>query len=235
MIPFLGPSDPFPPVHGALQEPNGLLAAGGSLTVQRLLDAYTRGIFPWFNAGDPVLWWSPDPRMVLATDALHMSRSLRKRLRRGDCHVTADRAFAAVLDGCAAPRDGETGTWLVPSMRRAYQRLHEAGLAHSIDVWAEGALVGGLYGVAVGNMFFGESMFASRTDASKIALVYLVRQLERWRFPLIDCQMSTTHLHSLGAREMRRAQFVREVERLVVEDGVPGPWSLDEDLMAASA
>lgn len=231
MIPFLGPADPFPPVHTALADPNGLLAAGGRLTVPRLLDAYARGIFPWFNAGDPVLWWSPEPRMVLPTDTLHVSRSLAKRLRRRDYQVTADRAFSAVLIGCAAARDGEVGTWLVPAMRRAYERLHEVGAAHSIEVWSDGSLAGGLYGVAVGRMFFGESMFARRTDASKIALVHLVRQLARWGFPLVDCQMSTPHLESLGAREITRAEFVREVRRLVREEGVPGPWHLEEDIV----
>lgn len=227
MIPLLGATDPFPPVERALTEPNGLLAAGGSLTVPRLVEAYARGIFPWFSAGDPVLWWSPDPRMVLFVDEFRASRSLAKRLRRGGYEVTADRAFADVLGACAAPRGSDAGTWLVPQMMRAYKRLHEAGVAHSIEVWMDGALAGGLYGVALGRMFFGESMFTRRTDASKIALAWLTMQLGRWGFPLIDCQMSTAHLASLGAREIPRATFVQVIDTLVRQDGIPAPWRLD--------
>jgi leucyl/phenylalanyl-tRNA--protein transferase len=233
MIPFLGPADPFPPVEYALDEPNGLLAAGGGLTVPRLIEAYARGIFPWFSAGDPVLWWSPDPRMVLFSDELRVSRSLARRLRQHTFEVTADRDFAAVLRGCAEPRDHDRGTWLVPQMMRAYERLHEAGLAHSIEVWRDEELVGGLYGVALGHAFFGESMFTRRTDASKVALAYLLAQFRRWRFPFVDCQMSTPHLASLGAREIPRHEFVRLVNRLVRHDGVPGPWRLDADLSAS--
>ncbi len=233
MIPLLGPADPFPPVESALDEPNGLLAAGGSLTVPRLVEAYARGIFPWFSAGDPVLWWCPDPRMVLFADELRVSRSLAKRLRQRMFEVTADRDFAAVIRECAEPRDRDPGTWLVPQMIRAYERLHEAGVAHSIEVWMDGALAGGLYGVALGRGFFGESMFSRRTDASKIALAYLLAQLRRWRFPLVDCQLNTPHLASLGAREIPRREFVRLVDRLVRQDGAPGPWRLDTDLSAA--
>ena len=160
MIPCSGPGDPFPPVERALDTPNGLLAVGGGLGVARLLDAYARGIFPWFSEGDPVLWWCPDPRMVLPTDAVHVSRSLRRRLRRRDYQVTLDQAFAQVVTACAAPRRDEAGTWLVPSMIRAYLRLHDAGAAHSIEVWIDGSLAGGVYGVAIGRMFFGESMFS---------------------------------------------------------------------------
>ncbi|MFN2447668.1 MAG: leucyl/phenylalanyl-tRNA--protein transferase [Vicinamibacterales bacterium] len=227
MIPLLGPHDPFPPIERALRQPNGLLAAGGSLTVPHLIEAYRRGIFPWFSAGDPVLWWSPDPRMVLFVDEFRPSRSLAKRLRRGDYEVTADRAFAGVLQGCAQPRRNDQGTWLVPQMMRAYERLHAAGVAHSIEVWMDGALAGGLYGVALGRAFFGESMFARRTDASKIAFAHLVAQLARWAFPLIDCQMSTMHLASLGAREVSRAAFARLIEPLVGQQGIAAPWRLD--------
>lgn len=240
MIPLLGPTDPFPPVHHALDDPNGLLAAGGGLGVARLIEAYAHGIFPWFSAGDPVLWWCPDPRMVLEVDRLHVSRSLRRRLRKRDYQVTADRAFGDVLAGCASPRtrrliDGrsgarEGGTWLVPAMVRAYERLHQTGAAHSIEVWMEGRLAGGVYGVALGRMFFGESMFSRRTDGSKIALAYLAAQLRRWSFPMIDCQMRTSHLASLGAHDMPRRQFVALVERLVREPGRPGAWTLEEDL-----
>jgi leucyl/phenylalanyl-tRNA--protein transferase len=200
--------------------------------VARLLEAYTRGIFPWFGEGDPVLWWCPDPRMVLPTDAVHVSRSLRQRLLRRDYQVTMDRAFAQVLRGCAAPRRDETGTWLVPSMIRAYQRLHDAGAAHSLEVWIDESLVGGLYGVAIGRMFFGESMFSRAPNGSKIALVVLAAQLARWKFPLIDCQMQTTHLATMGAREITRARFVRVVGQLVQQAAVPAPWHLDGDLTA---
>lgn len=229
MIPLLGPTDPFPPVDSALDEPNGLLAAGGGLSVARLIDAYARGIFPWFGDGDPVLWWCPNPRMVLPTDGVHISRSLRRRLKRGDYELTFNRAFADVLRACAAPRGHEAGTWLVPPMIRAYERLHEERLAHSIEVWIDGALAGGLYGVALGRMFFGESMFTRQTDASKIALVVLAAQLSRWQFPLIDCQMRTAHLASLGAIEIPRREFTRSVTRLVQLPAIPTSWQLDDD------
>jgi leucyl/phenylalanyl-tRNA--protein transferase len=228
MIPFLGPTDPFPPVEQALDHPDGLLAAGGTLTLKRLVDAYRHGIFPWFNEGDPVLWWSPDPRTVLAPSRLHVSHSLRKKLKKAAFFVTIDAAFGRVLDGCAAPRATESGTWLTGHMRRAYTSLHIAGLAHSVEVWMDGELAGGMYGVAIGRMFFGESMFSRRTDASKIAMARLAVQLDRWQVPLIDCQLETEHLLSLGAERMPRRQFVREVDRLVKE---PEPsWQLDEDL-----
>ena len=228
MIPFLGPADPFPPVDQALDDPDGLLAAGGSLSARRLVDAYRRGIFPWFNEGDPILWWSPDPRTVLQPSKVHVSHSLRKRLRKDAFLVTIDRAFARVLDGCAAPRAGEAGTWLSAPMRRAYTALQVAGVAHSIEVWMDGELAGGIYGVAIGKMFFGESMFTRRTDASKIAMVRLAAQLERWEFPLIDCQLETSHLVSLGAEHMPRRQFVAEVARLVKEPAAA--WVMDADL-----
>jgi leucyl/phenylalanyl-tRNA--protein transferase len=228
MIPFLGPTDPFPPVEEALDEPDGLLAAGGSLSTRRLVDAYRRGIFPWFNEGDPILWWSPDPRAVLRPERIHVSHSLKKRLKKEAFLITIDRAFPRVLDGCAAPRMGDSGTWLSGPMRRAYRTLHASGLAHSIEVWMDGELSGGIYGVAIGRMFFGESMFARRTDASKIAMVRFAAQLARWGFPLIDCQLETGHLASLGAETMPRARFVEEIGRLVTE---PAPiWTMDEDL-----
>ncbi len=228
MIPFLGPADPFPPVEQALDHPDGLLAAGGTLTLKRLVEAYRHGIFPWFNDGDPVLWWSPDPRTVLAPPRLHVSHSLRKKLKKGAFFVTIDAVFGRVLDGCAAPRAADSGTWLTGHMRRAYTSLHLAGFAHSIEVWMDGELAGGMYGVAIGRMFFGESMFSRRTDASKIAMARLAVQLDRWQVPLIDCQLETEHLLSLGAERMPRRQFVREVERLVRE---PDPaWRLDADL-----
>ena len=230
MIPLLGPSDPFPPVDDALDDPNGLLAAGGGLSVARLTDAYARGIFPWFSAGDPVLWWCPDPRMVLPTDAVHVSRSLARRLKKGGFEITFDRAFARVLAECAAPRRHESGTWLVSSMRQAYTRLFDAGAAHSIEVWIDGELAGGLYGVSIGRMFFGESMFTRFTDGSKIAIVMLARHLARWGVPLIDCQMRTEHLATLGAREIPRRDFVRTVARLAALSPPPAPWTADPDL-----
>ena len=233
MIPLLGPADRFPPIEQALDEPNGLLAAGGGLSVPRLVEAYARGIFPWFSDGDPVLWWCPDPRMVLPTDAVHVSKSLHRRLKRTDYEVTLDGAFHDVLRGCAAPRREETGTWLVPPMIRAYERLFDAGFAHSVEIWMDGALVGGLYGVALGRMFFGESMFTRRADASKMALAVLAAQLARWQFPLIDCQMRTDHLATLGAVDLPRRDFVRAIANLVRRDPVPSPWRLDDEVMTS--
>jgi leucyl/phenylalanyl-tRNA--protein transferase len=234
MIPLLAPTDPFPPVERALDEPNGLLAAGGDLSVARLTEAYARGIFPWFSQGDPVLWWCPDPRMVLPTDAVHVSRSLRRRLRRDDYTITFDRAFSDVVRACAAPRKHESGTWLVPAMIRAYERMFDAALAHSVEIWMDGELVGGLYGVVLGRMFFGESMFTRRTDASKMAIAVLAMQLCRWQFPWIDCQMRTDHLASLGAMEVPRRVFVETVRDLVKLPSVPLPWRVDEDVTAQS-
>ena len=231
MIPYLGPHDPFPSLDRALTSPNGLLAAGADLSPQRLLSAYTQGIFPWFGEDDPVLWWSPDPRMVLYTSELHVSRSLRKTIRSGRMRVTMDTGFAEIVAGCAAPRPGQDGTWITDEMRAAYVRLHELGHAHSVEAWADTELVGGLYGVAVGRVFFGESMFARMADASKIALVALVKQIERWGFPFVDCQMSTGHLASLGAREISRAAFLRHVRPLVRRPTLPAPWRFDADLL----
>jgi leucyl/phenylalanyl-tRNA--protein transferase len=229
MVRWLDPHDPFPPVDAALTQPNGLLAVGRTLGVPTLLEAYARGIFPWFNEDEPVLWWSPDPRMVLVPRELHVSRSLQRRLRRGGFSVAADTAFEAVVRACAAPRREEAGTWISERMVRAYVRLHRAGYAHSVETWIDGELAGGLYGVAIGRAFFGESMFTRQTDASKIAFVALVRQLERWEFGLIDCQMRTEHLASLGAREIPRGEFVRVLQTLVGLPCVAAPWRLDAD------
>jgi leucyl/phenylalanyl-tRNA---protein transferase len=230
MIPWLEDGQPFPPVHRALHEPNGLLAAGGELSVRRLLQAYRSGIFPWYSEGQPILWWSPDPRMVLAPAEIVLSRSLRKRLRQPGFEIRIDTAFETVVSACAAPRGGQPGTWITPEMAAAYTALHHAGYAHSIETWADGTLVGGLYGVSIGRMFFGESMFARASDASKIALAHLARQLERWEFGLIDCQMSTPHLASLGAREMPRAGFIRALAELVNYATRLGAWRFDDDL-----
>ena len=233
MIPWLDGDDPFPPVDMALADPNGLLAAGADLSPSRLLDAYARGIFPWFSDGDPPLWWSPDPRMVLFPEELHVARSLRRVVRSGRSTVTFDRAFRDVMLGCAEPRTHQRGTWITAPMIDAYTTLARLGHAHSVESWQDGELAGGLYGVAVGRMFFGESMFARRTDASKVAFVALARQLQRWGFGLIDCQMSTAHLASLGAREIARDAFVAQVSRLVELTPVPVPWSPDSDLLTS--
>ncbi len=197
----------FPPLETALREPNGLLAAGGDLRPERLLGAYRHGCFPWYQEGQPLLWWSPDPRTVLFPDELHVSRSLRKRMRHGDYRVTFDKAFAEVIQGCAGPRSYADGTWITTPMQDAYVRLHEMGVAHSVEVWQQGQLVGGLYGIAMGELFFGESMFSRATDASKVGFVTLVERLREWGFALIDCQMPTRHLESFGARSIPRAAF----------------------------
>ena len=228
MIPWLTASDAFPAVENALQEPDGLLAAGADLSLPRLIDAYRRGIFPWFAAGEPVLWWSPDPRMVLRPAELRVSRSLRKRLARHDYEIRVDTAFEEVMRACAAPRAAAHGTWISDDMIAAYGALHHAGLAHSVETWIDAELAGGLYGVALGRAFYGESMFTRATDASKLAFVHLVRQLERWRFGLIDCQMTTAHLASLGAREMPRERFVERLAELVNLPGVQDPWVFDD-------
>lgn len=205
------PGTTFPDPSHAEDNPNGLLAVGGDLSTRRLLEAYRAGIFPWFNAGQPILWWSPDPRMVLRPAWLKVSRSLRKTLRRGHFSVSVDQAFDRVIDACAAPRAYADETWIVPKMVVAYQALHAKGYAHSVETWQGEQLVGGLYGVSIGSMFFGESMFSVATDASKAALVHLIETLQFEGIDLIDCQIRNDHLASLGAREIRRSEFLREV------------------------
>ncbi len=199
----------FPPLEAALREPNGLLAAGGDLSPERLIAAYRHGCFPWYAPGQPILWWSPDPRTVLFPDELHVSRSLAKVLRQQRFEVSFDRDFAAVIAACAAPRSYANGTWITDEMRGAYEQLHQLGHAHSVEVWQDGELVGGLYGLAFGRLFFGESMFSRRDNASKVGFVTLVRQLQDWGFVMIDCQMPTAHLASLGARSIPRSEFAR--------------------------
>jgi leucyl/phenylalanyl-tRNA--protein transferase len=225
MIPWLGTEIGFPPLESALAEPNGLLAVGGDLSPRRLLEAYRRGIFPWYSDGDPILWWSPDPRMVLVPGELRVTRSLAKTLRNKAYEVRFDSAFDEVMRGCAAPRDDQPGTWITAEMRAAYGRLHELGYAHSVETWIDGRLAGGLYGVAIGRAFFGESMFTRTRDASKIAFVHLVRRLEREGYGLVDCQMHTEHLASLGAREIPRREFSRRVKDLVDYPRAPGRWT----------
>lgn len=291
MIPWLNEDTPFPPVEGALRSPNGLLAAGGNLSVPRLLEAYHRGIFPWFNPGEPILWWSPDPRMVLIPGEFKVSRSLARVLRNTPYEVRTDTVFEQVMRSCAAPRDGHHGTWIHEDMIAAYCELHQLGYAHSVEVWMpknsfrlqiegetrrqrandmdsamstamsarcpatklsscdspvewpvvtpgsqrsiadelELELVGGLYGVCIGRMFYGESMFSNASNASKIALAHLARQLERWKFPMIDCQMNTPHLASLGAREIPRSEFIARLQELVHCAPIDN-WKFDTDL-----
>jgi leucyl/phenylalanyl-tRNA--protein transferase len=226
LIPWLRGGADFPPLEKALRRPNGLLAAGGDLSPARLLAAYRRGIFPWYSEGEPILWWSPDPRMVLFTDELKVPRSLAKRVRNAGFQVSADRAFEAVIEACSGPRGEHAGTWITPDMKAAYLRLHRMGYAHSVETWLDAALAGGLYGVSIGRMFFGESMFSRVRDASKVALVHLVAQLAHWGFELIDCQMRTPLLASLGARDLARDEFARRVEELVNYAPVASPWRL---------
>ncbi|HSN41500.1 MAG TPA: leucyl/phenylalanyl-tRNA--protein transferase [Burkholderiales bacterium] len=230
MISWLGTNDPFPPVSRALTEPSGLLAAGGELTPERLVDAYRQGIFPWYSQDQPLLWWSPDPRMVLFPAELRLTRSLKKRLRRRDYEIRADTCFERVMRACAGPRRGQEGTWITEEMVAAYCALHAQGLAHSVETWMNGELAGGLYGIALGRMFYGESMFARATDASKLALAHLVRQIERWGFGMIDCQMKTPHLAAFGAREIPRREFMRKLQELVNYPPPVSEWRFDDDL-----
>lgn len=201
----------FPPPE--LAEPDGLLAVGGDLSAERLLLAYSMGIFPWFNEGDPPLWWSPDPRCIIEPHAVHISRSLAKTLKKGLFDISFDRAFAEVISACSDLRREGEGTWITPEMETAYERLHDLGYAHSVECWRDGELVGGLYGVCLGRCFFGESMFHRITDASKLAFVALCEEAREKRFELIDCQLPTPHLKSLGAREISRTEFLLRLQR----------------------
>jgi leucyl/phenylalanyl-tRNA--protein transferase len=226
MIPWLRPDDPpdaFPPVTRALREPDGLLCAGGDLSTARLIEAYRRGIFPWFSAGQPIMWWSPDPRTVLFPREFRVSRSLAKTLRNRGFDTTVDRAFGEVMARCADPSLRPEGTWISPQMRAAYRRLHEAGFAHSVETWLDGQLVGGLYGVALGRVFFGESMFSTVRDASKVALKRLVDASLRRDTELIDCQVASPHLESLGARAIPRREFVARLAAAIPRIE-PGAW-----------
>jgi leucyl/phenylalanyl-tRNA--protein transferase len=213
-----------------MRDPNGLLAIGGDLSVQRLIRAYSAGVFPWYNPNEPILWWCPDPRAVLAPADFHISHSLDKAIRRDNYAVTLDADFSAVLDGCSGSRRGGShGTWLGPDMKRAYLELHECGHAHSVEVWREGALIGGLYGVAVGGAFFGESMFSRATDASKLALYWLCRQLQAWDFGMVDCQIASSHLKTLGAVDVSRERFLLALAPLVARAGRTGRWHFELD------
>ncbi|MCX7176580.1 MAG: leucyl/phenylalanyl-tRNA--protein transferase [Proteobacteria bacterium] len=235
MIPWLTRTNWFPPVETALIEPNGLLAAGGDLSAERLLSAYRRGIFPWYSPGEPLLWWSPDPRMVLFPSEVKISRSLNRTLKSAAYEIRLDSAFAEVMAACAAPREEGAGTWISAEMQTAYRCLNQLGYAHSVETWVDlegrSTLVGGLYGVAIGRVFYGESMFSRVSDASKIALAHLCRLLERRGFVVIDCQMTTAHLASLGAREIPRQEFVSGLAQWTGEAGAGSEcdrrWPLD--------
>jgi leucyl/phenylalanyl-tRNA--protein transferase len=224
MIPWLAAGQPFPPVRSALRAPNGLLAATSDITPERLLEAYAQGVFPWYSEGEPVLWWSPDPRMVLFGREFRVTRSLRKTLakaaRSERVQVTLDRDFGAVMRACAEPRSDSAGTWITQDVLAAYGTLHARGLAHSVETWIDGKLAGGLYGVSLGRMFFGESMFARAPDASKIALAALVRLLLAEGVPMIDCQQATRHLASLGGREIARHDFTAHLRSAVQQPSI---------------
>lgn len=216
--------------HPALAEPDGLLGVGGDLHPQRLLLAYANGIFPWYNAGQPILWFSPDPRFVLPPQQLHVGRSLRKRIRRGDYEIRLDTAFPDVIRACRqTKRPGQAGTWITDDMERAYNDLHALGYAHCAEAWKDGQLVGGLYGVALGGLFSGESMFAHADDASKVAFVWLVRQLEAWGFSLVDCQIHTEHLARFHAQHVSRQVYLDTIRTLIEQPSRPGPWRFDAD------
>ena len=235
---WIRPEDPpeaFPDPAAALSDPDGLLAVGGDLSPARLLYAYHRGIFPWYHAEQPILWWSPDPRTVLFPSEMHVSRSLGKHFRRGGFEARFDTAFADVMQACAGarPNQPEGGTWISPAMQSAYAELYRLGHAHSVEIWMDGALAGGLYGVALGRVFFGESMFSRVTDGSKLALACLARQLDAWEFGLLDCQVYSPHLESLGAVELPRALFLEMLTEHCAEPAPPLPWRFDEGLFRA--
>jgi leucyl/phenylalanyl-tRNA--protein transferase len=225
VIPILGsdPESPFPSTDLALEHPPGLLAVGGDLSPTRLINAYRQGIFPWYSDEQPILWWSPAPRCVIYPDAVHVSRRLRRRYNQGQFALSVDQAFSEVVEACSAPRRDNEGTWITTEMKSAYIHLHEMGVAHSIEVRIDDELAGGIYGLALGSVFFGESMFSKREDTSKIALVALCRQLQEWDFTLLDCQVANPHLLSMGAREISREDFNRY---LVTANG-PGQWQHD--------
>lgn len=221
-LPHDDPEAPFPSVATALRDPDGLLAAGGDLEPRRLLRAYRHGIFPWFGPGEPILWWSPDPRAVLYPERLHVSRRLTRTLRQGRFGISYDTCFARVVEACAAPRPESRGTWITPQMQAAYARLHALGHAHSIEVWRDGTLVGGLYGIALGQVFFGESMFSRERDASKVALAHLCARLRHLGFGLLDCQVVSGHLLRMGAERVPRSHFLTLLDRLA--DAGPSAW-----------
>lgn len=223
------PKAPFPPVELALGDPDGLLAFGGDLSTTRLLRAYRAGIFPWYSEGQPIMWWSPDPRSVLFPEQLKISRSLRKTMKKQPFELSINRAFIGVISACAKPRADGEGTWITRDMRGAYTRLHRAGHAISVEAWHEGVLVGGLYGIAMGQVFFGESMFAHMTDASKVAFASFVQKLQHWGYRLIDCQVESEHLNSLGATQIPRRQFIEHLNQWCDTPAEPHDWHFEDD------
>lgn len=224
MLTWLAKESEFPPLQQALRAPNGLLAAGGDLTTERLVAAYRHGCFPWYQEGQPILWWSPDPRTLLFVEELHVAQRLARLVRNSTLQVTYDIAFNAVIQACAGPRAYSQGTWITQPMQAAYTELHARGIAHSVEVWQDDQLVGGLYGLAMGRWFFGESMFSHVSNASKVAFVHLVRRLQASGFVLVDCQMPTAHLASFGARAIPRALFAEHLTRYL-EDGAASYWN----------
>ena len=219
------PHGPFPPTSKARRSPNGLLAWGGDLHPERVLKAYRMGVFPWFEEGQPPLWWSPAPRCVLFPPEVYTSRRTRRRFNTGRYRITADTAFDDVIAGCAEPRKAEESTWITAEMRDAYSELHRMGYAHSVEVWGEDVLIGGIYGLLIGRIFFGESMFSRATDTSKIALIALCRHLEHESIDLLDCQVGNPHLYRMGARDITRKEFELRLEQLVGEPAMKGPWT----------
>jgi leucyl/phenylalanyl-tRNA--protein transferase len=237
----LDPDSPFPPADAALRQPDGLLAVGGDLSPQRLLNAYTHGIFPWYSEGQPILWWTPDPRMVFRTESIRLSSRFRRQLRQSTWQVRADTAFSSVVAACAStPRPGQDGTWITDGMRAAYQELHRLGHAHSVEVFdvghsGENRLVGGIYGVAIGRMFFGESMYSGESGGSKVALAALALRLRDWGWPLIDAQVENPHLVSLGAESWPRSRFLAKVDLLAGTGEAPGSWTQRFGVIQAAA
>lgn len=230
-IPYHSPPHDFPPVEQALIHPDGLLAVGGDLTPTRLMIAYRRGIFPWYSEEQPILWWSPSQRMVLFPEHLKIARSLRKVIKKQRFHLTFDQNFRGVITACAQqPRPGQLGTWITDDMIEAYCQLHDYNFAHSVESWYEGQLVGGLYGIVLGKVFFGESMFSHVNDASKVAFVHFVHQLQRWGYELIDCQAHTHHLQHFGAFNIPREQYLRLLDHLCAAPGHTGEWRFDDAL-----
>ncbi|MGZ8136953.1 MAG: leucyl/phenylalanyl-tRNA--protein transferase [Methylococcaceae bacterium] len=219
------PDQEFPALHKALREPDGLLAIGGCLSRQRLLNAYRHGIFPWYNPGEPILWWSPNPRSVIFPDKLVISSSLRKTIRKNIFSVTYDQAFSDVINACAKPREMDAGTWITTEINQAYNELYQLGIAHSAEAWLEDELVGGLYGIALGQVFFGESMFHTKTDASKVAFATLVERLKFWDYQLIDCQVHSKHLANFGAEEIDRAKFIKLLDQYINTPASKLAWS----------
>jgi leucyl/phenylalanyl-tRNA---protein transferase len=225
MIPWITRGARFPSPNTALVEPDGLLCAGGDLKPETIISAYAQGIYPWFSNGQPILWWTPDPRMVLFPDEFVISKSLAKTMRQQKFEVKFDTAFRAVIEGCAAPREADGGTWIVEEIQDAYTALHKMGHAHSAESWRDGKLVGGLYGVAIGRVFFGESMFSRETDASKVAFACLLQKLTRDGFKLIDCQQQTKHLASFGARAISRADFLQKLQACIDMSDPLSAWT----------